>query len=534
MLEENIIWLKEFKNKYGRAPRILHIGNIANNAYNNVKLLNEVGFDCDVICYDYYHIAGCPEWEDANFDARKIKDQFFPNWLLIDTGSFKRPRWFAQGKLKYCILYLISKRKGKKFQSSFWWMLLRIANFFTCYLKSSKQFGKLVIDMLSKISSFQQRIKNIFSKIISISMRLIAELHLSKNIYKSESQEEKTRKYSFEERCQQLVDIFNTEFPERHDKLKYEELVQYSTIINSWLNLFSHYDLVHAYATDGIFPLLANKPYVAYEHGTIRDLPFNNSITGRLCALTYKLANQVLITNADNVVAAKKLNLSAYHFVPHPINESSLSVTLNNGESNFYKEIHKTLKSDFIVFHPPRQHWETQRNPSMDKGNDIFIKGFAKFVQTVNPSAKAIFVEWGITLNESKNLIKELGIESSIVWIKPQNHQNMMKFIEGSDIVADKFCFGGFGGIPPKALMSHKITLIYIDLSIHEWCFEEMPPFINAETPQNVFESLQKVYTDKSYRSEVESQGKSWYIKYHSSSVIINTIQNTYKSILLP
>ena len=55
-------WLSDFREAEGRAPRVLHIGNIANNAYLNAKILNRRGFECDVICYDYYHIMGCPEW----------------------------------------------------------------------------------------------------------------------------------------------------------------------------------------------------------------------------------------------------------------------------------------------------------------------------------------------------------------------------------------------------------------------------------------------------------------------------------------
>ena len=54
--------------------RILHIGNIANNAYLNAKILNEAGFECDVLCASYYHSMGNPEWEDADFEG-VIKDQ---------------------------------------------------------------------------------------------------------------------------------------------------------------------------------------------------------------------------------------------------------------------------------------------------------------------------------------------------------------------------------------------------------------------------------------------------------------------------
>src|SRR5437868_6624289 len=60
-------WLQEYVARHGRRPRVLHIGNLANNAYYNAKLLNRAGFDCDVLCCDTYHIMSCPEWEDADF-----------------------------------------------------------------------------------------------------------------------------------------------------------------------------------------------------------------------------------------------------------------------------------------------------------------------------------------------------------------------------------------------------------------------------------------------------------------------------------
>ena len=82
---EHMQWLGEFEKRHGRKPRVLHIGNIANNAYVNAKILNKAGLDCDVMCYDYYHIMGCPEWEDADIEG-EIKDQFSDQFLL----NFKR------------------------------------------------------------------------------------------------------------------------------------------------------------------------------------------------------------------------------------------------------------------------------------------------------------------------------------------------------------------------------------------------------------------------------------------------------------
>ena len=39
--QQNKDWLKRFKARNGRQARVLHIGNIANNAYNNSKLMNQ-------------------------------------------------------------------------------------------------------------------------------------------------------------------------------------------------------------------------------------------------------------------------------------------------------------------------------------------------------------------------------------------------------------------------------------------------------------------------------------------------------------
>ncbi len=53
-----LFFSNDFESKYGQKIRVLHIGNIANNAYINAKMMNEVGFDCDVLCNDYYHGYG--------------------------------------------------------------------------------------------------------------------------------------------------------------------------------------------------------------------------------------------------------------------------------------------------------------------------------------------------------------------------------------------------------------------------------------------------------------------------------------------
>src|SRR5437762_13772902 len=61
-------WLDRFRERNGRSATALHIGDIANAAYLNARMLNEAGIDCDVVCYEDYHIMGWPEGEPAVVD----------------------------------------------------------------------------------------------------------------------------------------------------------------------------------------------------------------------------------------------------------------------------------------------------------------------------------------------------------------------------------------------------------------------------------------------------------------------------------
>lgn len=91
-------WLADFERSTGRPLRVLHIGNIANNAYNNALIQRQRGIDAYVLSFDYYHIMATPEWEDADFSG-DIGDDFFPDWWAVDLKGFERPRWFIAAPL---------------------------------------------------------------------------------------------------------------------------------------------------------------------------------------------------------------------------------------------------------------------------------------------------------------------------------------------------------------------------------------------------------------------------------------------------
>ena len=55
-------YFKSFEIKNKRPFRVLHIGNIANNAYVNAKIMRRRNIEADVMSPDAYFVHTCPEW----------------------------------------------------------------------------------------------------------------------------------------------------------------------------------------------------------------------------------------------------------------------------------------------------------------------------------------------------------------------------------------------------------------------------------------------------------------------------------------
>jgi glycosyltransferase involved in cell wall biosynthesis len=329
---------------------------------------------------------------------------------------------------------------------------------------------------------------------------------------------------------QRFASTFLQAFPQRSDQLLPQDIEPYLGTIEMLHTLFKEYDIIHAYATDTIFAMLSGThPYIAYEHGTIRSIPFEESAQGRLTALSYHMADGVIVTNCDNKRAAEKLNLADYRFIPHPINEKWMQPGI--GQS-LRQDLRNELNSDFVIFHPARQHWDDRREPSWEKGNDILIEGLARTIHQTGMNLCAVFVEWGQTIRQSKALISKLGIEKNIKWVPPMHSANMARYIDACDLLADQFFLGAFGSTMPRALALGKPAMIYIDEDIHRWCFPEMPPVINARTPDQIYHGLKRALADPAWLAGLAQNGQKWYQKYHSNEIIGKRLISFYEDVL--
>lgn len=427
--------------------RILHVGNIANNAYNNAKFLRRKGIEADVLCYDYTHVMAQPEWEDAEFEGQP--DEHDPQWEKIGLGSFRRPDWFIQGEL-----VPIERRRNQLFKGQ-------------VHLQNFSRHPSLLFWVLDTYRT------------------ALATGSIPRP---------------------RFLDILRTYHVQKH-----------------FVRWFEGYDLVQAYATEPIHAWMfaPERPYVAFEHGTMREIPFEDSARGRLLSLAYRKAGRVLITNPDVIASARRLGLQNFQFIPHPVDETKYCPR----QSLLRAQLMNRHQAGLIFLAPSRHNWDL-------KGNDRLLRAFARFHRETAQNPILILCEWGQEADRTARLVAELGLQARVVWTPPLNKMRLIDHYNAADVVFDQFTIGTFGTVTPEAMACGKPVVLHFDRAVHEWCYPEMPPVLAAHTEDEIFMRMVELGNDHGYRAAVGQASREWVVKHHGWELVADRQIAVYRELL--
>ena len=296
----------------------------------------------------------------------------------------------------------------------------------------------------------------------------------------------------------------------------------HSLLLGPLTELFRRYDVVQAYATHANLTMVATplRPYLAFEHGTMREIPFEDTPRGRLLSLAYRRAHKVIITNPDVIDAARRLQLDNYVFIPHPVDEEKYTP----GDSELGARL-RAEGADFVVVSPARHDWHV-------KGNELLLGGFAELVRHDRPRAVLVLMEWGEEIDRSRRLIRELGIDENVRWSPPLSKIRLIDAFRGADVVADQFLIGSFGAAAPEAMACGRPVVLAFDEDVHRWCFPELPPIVGARTEADIYRRLRHLAEDSEERERIGRAGRSWMERHHSWRMVTDRQTALYEEMV--
>jgi glycosyltransferase involved in cell wall biosynthesis len=525
---DGLRWLDEFERERGRPLRVLHIGNVANNAYNNAKIQRRRGIEADVVCGDYFHIMGCPEWEDAEFEG-EVTDPFFPDWWAVDLHGFSRPRWFAQGRLPACQRYLTAARRGERLMAATSWRRLELGRWVAC---RSTRPARLLRSLVGRQPSVGRhwRLRLARRKLLlgQVARALRARdagsaASLTAAMFRRARPEEAAAMRTVDDR---LPRRWRELFPDRAP-LSEDDYAGYLEDLPRWKELLAEYDVVQAYSTDPIIPLLCGIPFTAYEHGTLREIPFQESSVGRVCALGYREAAAVLVTNSDVVPSARRLGISEDRlvFLPHAVDSDRLQR---------FADAHAGLTpragAQVVFLAPSRQDW-LDGDPSWAKGNDRAVRALA-LVRERGLRCRLVLAEWGRHLDDTRRLVEELGVSELVTWMPPLRKQALWEAYLSSHAVLDQFVVPAIGGVAFEAMALGRRVITALDRDAAAAFFGDEPPLLAASEPQAIAAAMVAVIEDPDDDAGLGASAYDWFARYHSADRIVDLQARAYRGIL--
>lgn len=581
-------WLKQFHAKYKRPPRILHIGNIANNAYINAKVMRRYGIEADVMSLNYYHIMGCPEWEDAEFEG-EVGDDFLPDWSAVDLKGFKRPNWFVQGETVFVLNYFLAKNNNMRIKGKLLQKRIFFKNWQLCSVKKKSLMQQKAVAMLEyALNHFTYKnlfyrwplkgikiplryIRNVYRRSKSIPKRILSSINYSmrkmlktalwipkqikplkiilkkiraviisnnsKPVYTSINN---TILSPIEPACSTVTAnpvseaVVSTYYIEQQNgsiqtvTISETDIASFAPHNALWKKVCAYYDIVQGYSIEGIYPLLAgHTPYTAYEHGTLREIPFQNDLQGRLCTHTYKNAAAVFVTNIDCLAAAKRLKIAPERIVPLPHAFDSQKAF------DFIEKHKKTIKllvEPVTFIAPARHHWLTG-DTSWRKGNDAIIRA-AKILHDQGLQFKVTFILWGKEIDKSQALINELNIAEHFEWVNPMRKNQLWLAYLSSAAILDQFVVPAMGGVGFETLGLGRRLITRLNMTVAAEFFGEAPPVYNAHTPEEVAAAMQQVIADPYDTLGVGDKAQQWVKQYHSGEAILVKQLQQYSEII--
>lgn len=317
------------------------------------------------------------------------------------------------------------------------------------------------------------------------------------------------------------ISDFASLFPDRPDRLTSADLVPFVAAAPQYRKAFEHFDVVQCYGTHPLWGYLAgNRPYIGFEHGTLRDFTLADNTISRLTALGYRRADHTFITNGDCLAYAKAIGISNYSAMIHPID-----VELHRRDLGEPRAItKKRFEADILLFCPLRHDWKI-------KGTDVHLRALPLIRASLPGRVVLLLIDWGLETAASRTLLAELGCQDRVVWLPPLSRIPMARLMRAADVVLDQIALPHFGATAPQALAAETPVISSYRPESTDWIVGEPAPILPAFSPEQVRDAVLTALHPE-WRDAFRKRARRWVDTYHHPERLVKEHVRVYRKVL--
>ncbi len=541
-----------------RPLKILHVGNVAQNAYINASVLRARGHDCDMVAPDLYHVGSSPEWYElafADIDVAALGgDAFFPDFYALGRDMPALGDWVAQGPSLMALRYLLFRRRRDPRAHAALATLL--------YQRFKATIDKTTSPNLEPWTEavFEEHLgrydlRPAFCRRLRLGREAARWFDWIRNRVALQAGPDFVRAWGqaiargtldqFSKRdpvlmgamgslrARGLAEAYGIEYVGPQQDFDHVEAYGFTTSDVAPYGVFglvlrelaSLYDVCLFYGDSCKYAFVAGVPvYWALEHGTIRSIPFQPTVDGRIVAASYLRASRVFLTNTDYASAKQRLEFDPTRrvYFPHPFDEKP-AFAFSKGYRG------RSTEGPVIFFCPARQDWKEHGLASgMSKGNDLYFLAAKMLVERGRTDFVLHCIDWGVDRLATRALITELGLDDHVLWLPLMSKRKLWAAKLDAHAVLDQFIISALGGVSFETLALGRRLISRDDGVNNAVFFEEPPPILAAATVDEIAVRMEEVLSDPGDVAGIGQRGVEWISRFHSAERLVALQQQAF------
>lgn len=430
-----------------KQTKILHIGNIANNAYLAGLADRSLGLNSFVLSVDYTHVMGFPFWEQETLEIDR--NQHFQGNSL--QSKYSCPEWFIYGtwdeainKLENQLSVKPTTRDNKRI------ILFRVL---------MTRIIRLLVD------SARPAAKKLFPD--------------SLNTWIANTWLVRVRKVSnpgIEIRIQKILDLF--------------DIVVFYGPSNALIRIYN----------------LAIREYISFEHGTLRDFIWTDYSWAKESRIGYEKSTFIMVSNQDNYDKALALmngEVCRVIRTPHPVSEVSIKELRQLRKTKLSE-----IKRNKEILFPARHSYG--KDIDVGKGFDYIIRAIELLVSD-RTDVRFCFVEWGEHVHLTKKFLEDKKLDKYVSWSPLKSRMSLKKKMATSYAVVDQFIIPAYGAIVSDALSVGTLVISKKNDDLDIGHFGSQSPVVGFDDLSELIERLTYITMDDFNLSESIDKATEWY-----------------------
>lgn len=185
---------------------------------------------------------------------------------------------------------------------------------------------------------------------------------------------------------------------------------------------------------------------------------------------------------------------------------------------------------DLVIFSHARHYWRSRNSDPWSmrlgllKRNDLLIRAFAEYLKTARrENPLLVLLEYGSDVEASRQLIVELGVTASVLWLPKMSRKHLTYLMAGADFVVGEFNReGNWGGTAWEGLAAGRPVFQAVNLTPETYLRKaghELPPFLHVGQESDILTHLRRFEVAPAEYVEIGRQGKAWFERHQGQAL---------------